>query len=992
MANQAPANVSPSGFSAAVLQALGIQPTNLAVEALNAMQQGEGQWGASGSWNAASDYNPFNISGGQGVIDQYHLDATERGTQDPGNGPPVDEFTNWQNGVTATANFLKNADPNMFATLQRLGQPNATQQDVQNFFSAAQNSGSFGASAGSRIQFMGNPGNTTPITNGAILNEPSGPGTTGSSAAGTPVQGSAQSNPATTAPPTYLPGSNIDVTGTAANDVPQTPNNTPWPEVQAYIQKNYPSFAWALNEPGVKEVLDQAVRGQWSQTQTQAAVAQTQWWLTTSDSIRQWQELQHTDPGEVQTKISQALRQVQSQAAGLSAQLSQHDLMQIATQTAEFGWSSGQTQAAINTAMGKGGGQSLSQAYLGYLQGNGQQLQFTSENGAIGQTTAADKAYHTAVQQLAAANIGDVPQDVIKSLAMQSIQAGPNWDWQSEIDQLAGKVGTNKYSQGYLQQVLTNPTEFSFSTGKNPAGGATLADQALSYIKQAAAALPLQMSTQQMEQLASHALQEGWIQVNGNGTVSVQGNQLSQELAQQAKKAGIPNVTAAYAQQVLQDPEQMQISAGKTPWTGATTADANLATLRQAAVAAGMNLPLSKIEELTRQGERSGWFTNPDGAAQLGQSLSSAAQELGQAYVAPPYLTALITNPQSVGLTSQGAQGATLADKALNSAINQARSQNLQMPQSVLESLVMQGLPQGWFDANGNPVGDALSNAIGNHASQGKQFGNGYLTGLAADPSNYQFGSKNPGNLANTTAMHIEILASSKGINLNQAQVQELATQAMQHDLPDEQILQKAAEMIQYSQMPQQTGENPGEIVSANAAQAQGRVPTEPVSNDTSLALQLQQQAAAYFESLSPTVMRQWLQGIAGGTQTTQQLQAYLSDQAAQKYPGMASLLQQGLTPQQITNNLTQLASQTLEIDPTQVNYTKNPIFSKMLDGGYNDGPNGTKEANGQMMTYSQAGDYLRGLPQYRQTTNARNQAADFDQAILQALGRAPNG
>ncbi len=138
-------NVDPSGFSAAVLQELGIMPTTLAVQALNAMQQGEGQWQAGGSWNAASDFNPFNISGGQSAADQYGLGVSASKTQNPGNGPPVDEFAGWTAGVQATANFLKNADPGMFSTLQALGKPGAGQPEVQAFFNAAQNSGSFGA-------------------------------------------------------------------------------------------------------------------------------------------------------------------------------------------------------------------------------------------------------------------------------------------------------------------------------------------------------------------------------------------------------------------------------------------------------------------------------------------------------------------------------------------------------------------------------------------------------------------------------------------------------------------------------------------------------------------------------------------------------------------------------------------------------------------------------------------------------------------------------
>jgi hypothetical protein len=102
----------------------------------------------------------------------------------------------------------------------------------------------------------------------------------------------------------------------------------------------------------------------------------------------------------------------------------------------------------------------------------------------------------------------------------------------------------------------------------------------------------------------------------------------------------------------------------------------------------------------------------------------------------------------------------------------------------------------------------------------------------------------------------------------------------------------------------------------------------------------------------------------------------------------MAEQIRNGMTPTQITSNLQQLAANTLEVSPNQVDFINNPHYAKMLDGGYSMQPNGTKVPNQQMMTYSQAGDYLRGLPQYQTTTGARSQAADLETSILQAFGR----
>ena len=164
-----PANITPTGFSVAVLQEMGIPVTKQAVQALKLCRRARrsGRPGVHG--NTAKDFNPFNISGGQSVLNQYNAaqGVSLRTTQDPGNGPPVDEFADWGSGVKATANFLKNADPGMTRTLTALAQPGAGQAEVQAFFDAAQHSGSFGASAGSRISYMNqDPGSLTPITSG----------------------------------------------------------------------------------------------------------------------------------------------------------------------------------------------------------------------------------------------------------------------------------------------------------------------------------------------------------------------------------------------------------------------------------------------------------------------------------------------------------------------------------------------------------------------------------------------------------------------------------------------------------------------------------------------------------------------------------------------------------------------------------------------------------------------------------------------------------
>jgi hypothetical protein len=141
------ANVTPTGFSVAVLQELKVPVNAWTVSVLNSIQKAE-----EPSLSAYSEYNPFNISGGQFVANQYNLGVNVTGTMNPGNGPAVDEFSGWADGVKATANWIKNADPGIYSALISLGQSSTATgtagaqvgNDVANFFTAVTKSGSFG--------------------------------------------------------------------------------------------------------------------------------------------------------------------------------------------------------------------------------------------------------------------------------------------------------------------------------------------------------------------------------------------------------------------------------------------------------------------------------------------------------------------------------------------------------------------------------------------------------------------------------------------------------------------------------------------------------------------------------------------------------------------------------------------------------------------------------------------------------------------------------
>jgi hypothetical protein len=108
-------------FSVALLSELGVVPGDWAVGSsqanndvlmLNAQQSQEGQWGASGVYNAAQMHNPLNVNASSFG---YGYQPLPQGTG---------SFPDWASGVAGTAAVYKQA--NFAAALQGLVQANAT--------------------------------------------------------------------------------------------------------------------------------------------------------------------------------------------------------------------------------------------------------------------------------------------------------------------------------------------------------------------------------------------------------------------------------------------------------------------------------------------------------------------------------------------------------------------------------------------------------------------------------------------------------------------------------------------------------------------------------------------------------------------------------------------------------------------------------------------------------------------------------------------------
>lgn len=137
--------------------------------------------------------------------------------------------------------------------------------------------------------------------------------------------------------------SGVHATGDSASDYEQSPKLTP-EELAA-------SYGWAYgfmnSNPELKKLFGQAVDETWSQSKFQAELRDTEWWKTTSETRRQAQVTQKTDPATWNAQLSAAVIQVRQLAAEIGAAIPESKLTKIAKNMIETGMDENQLRYAI---------------------------------------------------------------------------------------------------------------------------------------------------------------------------------------------------------------------------------------------------------------------------------------------------------------------------------------------------------------------------------------------------------------------------------------------------------------------------------------------------------------------------------------------------------------------------------------------------------------------------------------------------------------------
>jgi cell wall-associated NlpC family hydrolase len=326
--------------------------------------------------------------------------------------------------------------------------------------------------------------------------------------------------------------------------------------------------------------------------------------------------------------------------------------------------------------------------------------------------------------------------------------------------------------------------------------------------------------------------------------------------------------------------------------------------------------------------------------------------------------TQMVNSPAQMSMTGGGAAGGLAPPPGLNDipALDTYIRQNypseawlLDVPEvkQTLEQGVVAGLTSDQLQAK------LQNTAWWQHTSQAQIK---FLDLQHSTPEELNFG--NPGSKASQALAHVQTLAASSGVGLPAASLKQIALQSLQYGWNDDQVSQRLGSMAW--------------------VKTAGRGVT---SNDPTVLAQLTALAGKYLYNPTADVLNTYAQGLASKTMTPATFQAFLAQQAAAKYPYMASQITAGQTPDQIVDPLRQEAARIMEVAPGQVNFLSDPFYAKVLAYQPPAGAGG-KQQPVRMMSTSEMDTYLRGSDQWGHTQAARDQAAAVAKSITSTFGK----
>ena len=265
---------------------------------------------------------------------------------------------------------------------------------------------------------------------------------------------------------------------------------------------------------------------------------------------------------------------------------------------------------------------------------------------------------------------------------------------------------------------------------------------------------------------------------------------------------------------------------------------------------------------------------------------------------------------------------------------------------------------------NDEPIEDIKNNILKSKWNLGLQVGEyDYLKGVATNDRSY---------LDKIDAQKVSVKASAakNGYTLTDQQVNILSASALKAGWDPITLTNKIGEAVVAG------AKSGGNVV--------GGVPaaTTPTNLQTGVdAATLKALSRSYGLKLSDSIIEGYTQSVVSGSLSAQQVKDQFRNQAKSLYPSLSSQLDSG-TVDDATSTYRSIASQTLGIDSTAIDFSDATKFGRLLT--YQD----PKSGESRLMNSTEWTQYLRALPEWGNTAEAKNQYSGIINTVSKIFGK----
>ena len=119
--------------------------------------------------------------------------------------------------------------------------------------------------------------------------------------------------------------------------------------IDEQIRLRFPQLAYLRSNPEINELLIKAIQGTWSQTELEPQLYNTEWWRSTSESVRLWDAKFHVDPAQANAEWDQKTLAVGNQARRMGVTLNEFDTKWVAGKVLREGWTDDQLNSFLGS-------------------------------------------------------------------------------------------------------------------------------------------------------------------------------------------------------------------------------------------------------------------------------------------------------------------------------------------------------------------------------------------------------------------------------------------------------------------------------------------------------------------------------------------------------------------------------------------------------------------------------------------------------------------